>query len=490
MSEKKIAANSKYIQYHYKLTDKIKIVKEFKYITLISENMGQFSIEFNEASLEELNNLKEKGKPSSFLLDGQSLSQPSDPSNPEHSPLFIALFRKGLFSIGIKVNNKTIITLEDFKPLRKLISPINDSTFFYLSPTCWIKPLKDNFILQDASQSCQLIFHDIRYLKVVSELSNVKTIKSLNQALGQDFDLVTPFVIELMLCASLIQCSSELIDQTSETSSYSQYWSFEDLLFHERSRWGPHNRFIGANFPLEEIIPTPSITPKINFTKVIPLIRPNNKIINPSFFDVILQRKSYHEFGSQPVSLKQLSLLLWFVLHIKSRLKIQSTGEHQTAYEITKRPVPGGGGIHEIEIYLTVNRCENIESGLYHYNAAEHCLEMIKCRDESCLQLLSDAACAAKLTKNPDILITLACRYERLAWKYQGIVYSLILKHVGVIYQQLYLVSTALGLAACALGVGNSRTFQNAPIDNSIHQIGSSVGEFILGTKPDFENFD
>ncbi|MAB54472.1 MAG: hypothetical protein CMN93_00890, partial [Synechococcus sp. CPC35] len=208
------------------------------------------------------------------------------------------------------------------------------------------------------------------------------------------------------------------------------------------------------------------------------------------FFDVILRRKSYHEFGSQPLSLQQLSLLLWFVLHIKSRDKVQSTGKHKTVFEITKRPVPSGGGIHEIEIYLTINRCDDIESGLYHYNAAEHCLEMIKCRDQSCIQLLSDAACAAKLTKHPDILITLACRYERLAWKYQGIVYSLILKHVGVIYQQLYLVSTALGLAACALGVGNSKTFEDAAKNGSIHEVGSSVGEFILGTKPDSENFD
>ena len=113
---------------------------------------------------------------------------------------------------------------------------------------------------------------------------------------------------------------------------------------------------------------------------------------------------------------------------------------------------------------------------------------MIKCRDQSCLQLLSDAACAARLTKYPDILITLTCRYERLAWKYQGIVYSLILKHVGVIFQQLYLVSTALGLAACALGVGNSRTFKHAAMNDPISEMGHSVGEFVIGSKPDPKN--
>ena len=203
-------------------------------------------------------------------------------------------------------------------------------------------------------------------------------------------------------------------------------------------------------------------------------------MIGPSFFETVLQRRSYREFGIQPVSLNQISHLLWFVLHVKRKSKIQTTGKHKTLYEITKRPVPSGGGIHEIEIYLTVNRCNGLEGGMYHYNAEEHCLEMIKDLDKSCHQLLSDASRAAILKTIPDILIILACRHERLAWKYQGIVYSLILKHVGVIFQQLYLVSTALGLAPCALGVGNCRTFHQAALLDSINEPIYSVGEFMV----------
>ena len=62
---------------------------------------------------------------------------------------------------------------------------------------------------------------------------------------------------------------------------------------------------------------------------------------------------------------------------------------------------------------------------------------------------------------------------------YKEIPYALILKHVGVIYQQLYLVSTALGLAPCGLGSGNSETFAHATgLDRFAH---IPVGEFILG---------
>jgi SagB-type dehydrogenase family enzyme len=146
--------------------------------------------------------------------------------------------------------------------------------------------------------------------------------------------------------------------------------------------------------------------------------------------------------------------------------------------------------MHEIEIYLAVNRSEEIESGMYHYNAEKHCLEMVRHKDEHCNQLLLDAASAANLLKTPDILIILGYRPHRLAWKYHGIVYSLVLKHVGIIFQQLYLVSTALGLAPCALGVGNSRTFRYAAMNDSSQEIMYSVGEFIVGSKPDSEHLE
>lgn len=476
---------SKCIQFCYKLSKTSKVVREADYITLYSQDMRKFSIEYCEASMEELYKLKEEGQLSSTLLDDKSAL--SNSSNPEISRLWINLMKLGFLSLEIQVDRKIIFTLDTSKSLSISVLPISDSTLFYLSPFCWIRPSNGNFIIQDASQICQLTIHDVNYMKVISELSKSTTIESLTYSLGQKFSLVIPFVIKLMLCANLIQHSSNNKDEIPETLSFENFWNFEDRLFHERSRWGTHNKFIGASFPLEAIYPAPPVRPKIHSIKNIPLIKPSKETIGPSFFDIVMKRKSYHEFGSQPISIKQLGQLLWYVLHIKSKRQILSTGKNKAAYEITKRPVPSGGGMHEIEIYLTVNRCSEIENGLYHYNAEEHCLEMIRLIDEPCHELLKDAARAAKLSKCPDILITLACRYDRLAWKYQGIVYSLILKHVGVIFQQLYLVSTALGLAPCALGVGNTRTFQDAASNDSIHQITHSVGEFIIGSIPENE---
>ena len=100
-------------------------------------------------------------------------------------------------------------------------------------------------------------------------------------------------------------------------------------------------------------------------------------------------------------------------------------------------------------------------------------------------RLLQDAA---ESTSTPlieiQILVILAARVPRLAWKYESIAYSLILKHVGVIFQSMYLAATAMGLAPCAIGGGDSDRFARATGLDYFTE--SSVGEFLLGsTRPE-----
>ncbi|MFN8625359.1 MAG: hypothetical protein U0587_05185 [Candidatus Binatia bacterium] len=52
---------------------------------------------------------------------------------------------------------------------------------------------------------------------------------------------------------------------------------------------------------------------------------------------------------------------------------------------------------------------------------------------------------------------------------------------MGVLYQTMYLVATAMGLAPCAAGCGNADLFARAAgVD---YYAETSVGEFLLGSK-------
>jgi SagB-type dehydrogenase family enzyme len=100
----------------------------------------------------------------------------------------------------------------------------------------------------------------------------------------------------------------------------------------------------------------------------------------------------------------------------------------------------------------------------------------------SCLRLLADAAASAAIpAERVQVLLILAARFQSLASKYASIAYALILKHVGAVYQSMYLTATAMDLAPCALRGGDADLFAFAA-GTDYYQV-TSVGEFLLGSR-------
>jgi SagB-type dehydrogenase family enzyme len=96
-------------------------------------------------------------------------------------------------------------------------------------------------------------------------------------------------------------------------------------------------------------------------------------------------------------------------------------------------------------------------------------------------ELLKNASQSTGQKYMPQVLIVIAARFQRLAWKYESMAYAAMLKHVGVLYQTMYLVATAMGLAPCGLGGGNSDLFVKAA--RTDYYAETSIGEFTLGSK-------
>ena len=139
--------------------------------------------------------------------------------------------------------------------------------------------------------------------------------------------------------------------------------------------------------------------------------------------------------------------------------------------------------LYELEFYVLVNACRGLDAGLYHYDPLHHRLGRLAGRSEERALLLGNAALASGTDpKSLQLLVILAARFPRIAWKYASLAYSLILKHVGVVYQTMYLTATAMNLAPCALGTGDSDLFARAA-GLDVHAE-SSVGEFLLGSNP------
>jgi len=128
-----------------------------------------------------------------------------------------------------------------------------------------------------------------------------------------------------------------------------------------------------------------------------------------------------------------------------------------------------------------IDRCENLASGLYHYNPLEHQLYKVSERNWHVEALLDMGWQMVAELDRPQILFVIAARFQRVQWKYASIAYATILKDLGGLYQTMYLVGEAMGLAPCALGGGHSDLFAQAAKLNYFAE--TCVGGFVLAVE-------
>jgi SagB-type dehydrogenase family enzyme len=258
-----------------------------------------------------------------------------------------------------------------------------------------------------------------------------------------------------------------------------RHWNVYDLWFHSRSRLGSRGRLgagFGATFWGRGSFPQPAVRPAARSGPAVELPIPDVDTLRAT--DVTLttaveDRVSIrlHDDGN-PLSLGQLGEFLYRCARVRDVIDFRDT-------EILDLPYPAGGALGELELYLVVRVVNGLQPGLYHYDRHGHRLERCPARNGVVRQLVRDAAASAGGVPPPQILVVITARFARIMWKYEGMAYATILKHVGVLCQLMYLVATAMRLAPCALGAGNAELFSEAAGLDYFEE--SSVGEFLLG---------
>jgi SagB-type dehydrogenase family enzyme len=203
----------------------------------------------------------------------------------------------------------------------------------------------------------------------------------------------------------------------------------------------------------------------------------------PPFTRLLRGRHSVRDFDEQrPITLTELAAFLDSAARVQSKWTSPlDLGDGSLGPEIdyTTRPYPSAGSAYELEIYLAVSHCEGLERGFYHYDADRHALVRIEVPARDLDAVIANATYAMDAPGLPQILITIAARFNRIAWKYSAIAYSLILRDVGVLLQTLYLTATDMGLGGCAVGTSNIDLF--AKMTGIDVHVEGPVGQFALG---------
>ncbi|MBV8883269.1 MAG: SagB family peptide dehydrogenase [Chroococcidiopsidaceae cyanobacterium CP_BM_RX_35] len=349
---------------------------------------------------------------------------------------------------------------------------------YVLSRFAYCHQVEGQLVLESPLSQTQVLLLNWQGAALFSQLARPHSCSELvTKVLGISLETAKQFVSLLLSVQMLSEISEDgtIPEQANVTLAQ---WEFHDLLFHTCSRMGRHaNPFGGTYRFLGKTEPLPAVKPRMS-EKVIELYRPNLEMLkttDASFTQVLETRKSIREYGETPITAQQLGEFLYRCARVKHLLQTDRG-------EIAHRPYPSGGALYELELYPVVNNCQGIASGLYHYNPLSHQLCRISNRTETVEALLNDAGRSMGQQGLPQVLIVIAARFQRLAWKYESMAYALMLKHVGVLYQTMYLVATAMELAPCGLGGGNSDLFTKATGFNYYAE--TSVGEFALGSQP------
>jgi SagB-type dehydrogenase family enzyme len=255
-----------------------------------------------------------------------------------------------------------------------------------------------------------------------------------------------------------------------------QQWEAHDLIFHTRSRLGRHGNEIGGTFRFRGQLEPPTCIADRAFRVTTTFTPPSRALpLDPDLLSLLGRRTSVREHAQLPITRRELSDFLYHSARVVDFLPGPDG-------PFTRRPYPNGGACYELEVYLVVDRCVGLASGFYYYDAVEHGVASLSGPNDDTEALLTDAYAASGQTCRPQVLLAFASRFQRVSWKYEGIAYATTLKNVGALFATMYLVATAMGLAPCALGAGNSERFSRLAGTDPYAE--STVGEFMIGSAP------
>ena len=339
----------------------------------------------------------------------------------------------------------------------------------------------DYFVLESPMGLAKLRWHDGQALTFILTWRKPCSLLDLaNHLPALSYEKLESIFV-FLLNASLLTKVDPQGQIQEETNEALQQWEFHDLLFHTRSRMGRTTEGYGGTYRFQgQIPPLPVIKPPMS-AECIVLDIPNLErlALNDTSLTAVMEaRRSIRDYDDEnPITAHQIGEFLYRV----ARVKRVYERTQNSPIELSQRPYPSGGAQYELELYLSIRHCQGIAAGFYHYCPSQHRLYKIKTWNNQIAQLVKKgSAVSGKLS--PQILITIAARFQRVAWKYESMAYALMLKNCGVLYQSMYLVATAMGLAPCGLGGGDSDLF--AQIAGTDYYAETSIGEFALGSTP------
>jgi len=155
--------------------------------------------------------------------------------------------------------------------------------------------------------------------------------------------------------------------------------------------------------------------------------------------ETIKKRRSLREYSGKPLTLSQLSQLVFAAQGVTGK----SFGQ-------ALRTAPSAGALYPFEVYLVVNNVDGLKKGLYHYAVTEHALELVKEGDFG--KKITKAGLDQEMLGDSGVTFVLTSIFDRVRHKYGERGYRYAYMESGHISQNISLQAVSLGLGSVTVG--------------------------------------
>lgn len=176
--------------------------------------------------------------------------------------------------------------------------------------------------------------------------------------------------------------------------------------------------------------------------------------------EALLRRRSIRSYRDTPLTLAEVSQLLWAA---------QGVTEPNRGF----RTAPSAGALYPLEVYLVAGDVEELPSGVYKYLPREH--RLVRVISGDLRGELSKAALGQPWVKEGAIVIVFSAVYERTTRKYgeRGVRY--VHMEVGHAAQNVYLQAVSLGLGTVVVGA-----FEDGEVKRILGMLGEEQPLYIM----------
>ncbi|MFD5315845.1 SagB family peptide dehydrogenase [Streptomyces sp. NPDC127098] len=388
-----------------------------------------------------------------------------------------ALLRQGVLNLRCADGDRELLRVGGTSELAA-ITPVRlrPGQRLRLSRFACLRRLDEQLVVESLTGHTRLVVGAPQVATVLARLAEPRDVGEL--CAGADLPAAVALeLLELLVAGGVAGAVDETGRLQEDADPVPGQREFHDVLLHWHSRKGLAAGAVGTVYPFRgRFRPLPAVKPVLK--PVIALPRPDLARLrksDPPFAEVVEERRSVRRFVRGSLTLDQLGEFLYRT----ARVRGHTPAAEDMPYARTNRPVPSAGASQDLELYLSVTRCRGLPSGVYHYEPAAHGLTLVTAERDAVLALVADACGSVGAAGVPQVVVTLAARFNRMSWKYRGLSYAATLKNVGVFYQAMYLAATAMRLGGCAVGAGDSAAFAWITGLDPLEE--SSVGEFVLG---------